>query len=180
MLVQAIAGRERGALEEAYRQHGTSVFVVASTVCGRNAGADVTQDVFLRLWTSPDRYDPTRGSLRAFLVTQARSRSLDALRSERKRLQRELGSRPAPISLVDDTALADVESAAVRAMLSSLPQREKEPILLAYIGGRSYCEVASMLGIPEGTIKSRIRAGLHRMRAMVEESGAFSLAADSS
>lgn len=168
-LVMAIARWRSDALAEAYRRHGGAVFALARRVTGdRTVGEEVVQEVFLRLWNQPEKFDPARGSLRSFLLAQAHGRAVDILRSEGSRRRREENeARMAAEGGYDidrevwDLALAD----RVRDVMAGLPDDERKAIQLAYFGGHSYRQVATMLGQPEGTVKSRIRSGLKRMRA---------------
>lgn len=168
-LVVAIGRWHEDALAETYRRHGGAVYGLARRVV-RDTGIaeEVVQEVFVRLWTTPDRFDPERGSLRSWLLAQAHGRSIDRLRSDSARRQRE--ERDA-----QQTAAAgyDVEREAwdltvadrVSEVMGNLPTAEREAIELAYFDGYTYREVAKLLNTPEGTIKSRIRAGLKRLRS---------------
>jgi RNA polymerase sigma-70 factor (ECF subfamily) len=165
--VAGIARGETAALAAAYEQHSHAVFEVARGVLAqRQLAEEVVQDVFVALWNKPERYDGDRGSLRAFLVTVAYGRSVDLARSESARRRRE--EREARLSRRDETggaALVDVATTQdVRDALEGLRQDEREAIALAYFLGYSYREVAVELGVPEGTIKNRIRKGLSRLR----------------
>ena len=156
-------------------EHGGIIYRVSLSV-SRNpeVAHDVTQDVLAHLWRNPERFDPTRGSLRSYLITKTRSRTLDVLRSETARNRRERSEgRAAIIDSADIAdAVADSDTAErLRDVLAALPEGERDAIKLAYFGGRSYREVATELGIPEGTAKSRIRSGLTRLRSALAESG---------
>ena len=174
-LVTAVARYSEVALAEAYRRHGGAVFGLARRVLKSASEAeDVTQEVFLRLWNQPDKFDPTRGSLRSFLLAQSHARAVDAIRSLESRRQREMNNAHRTASAeydmaheVWDLALADKISGA----LGKLPEDERRAIELAYFDGRTYVEVAELLDQPEGTIKSRIRNGMRRMRVALVESG---------
>ena len=174
-LVMAIARWRSDALAEAYRRHGGAVFALARRVTGdRTIGEEVVQEVFLRLWNQPDKFDPGRGSLRSYLLAQTHGRAVDILRSEGSRRRREeTDARMAAEDGYDidrevwDLALADQ----VREVMAGLPDDERKAIELAYFGGHSYREVATMLDQPEGTVKSRIRAGLKRMRSGLVDVG---------
>ncbi len=133
---------------------------------------EIVQEVFVRLWNEPERFDPDRGSLRSFLLAQTHGRAVDLLRSDTARRNREdRDARAAAEAGYDvehevwDLAVADQ----VREAVVALPEEERRAIELAYFGGRTYREVAAELGAPEGTIKSRIRAGLRRMRAVLAD-----------
>jgi RNA polymerase sigma-70 factor (ECF subfamily) len=135
---------------------------------------DVTQEIFLRLWNEPQRFDPERGSLRSFLLREAHSRSIEKVRSEEARRQRESRSefRDRPVLRdTEDDVITSLTSNEVRNALSQLPEAERSAIVLAYYGGRSYREVASVLGAPEGTIKSRIRSGLLKLSSLLGDEG---------
>jgi RNA polymerase sigma-70 factor (ECF subfamily) len=174
-LVVAIGRWKEDALAEAFRRHAGAVHGLARRVLGDGAAAEeIVQEVFLRLWRAPDRFDPARGSLRSYLLSQAHGRAVDAVRSDTSRRRREErdAARTAAAGYdlerqVWDLALAEHVQDAVRA----LPPDERVAIELAYFGGRTYREVASLLDQPEGTIKSRIRSGLKRLRAGLTDVG---------
>ncbi len=174
-LVTSIARYSEVALAEAYRRHGGAVFGLARRVLQNATEAeDVAQEVFLRLWNEPDRFDPTRGSLRSFLLAQAHGRAVDAIRSSNSRRAREsrdaIRTAQAAYDMqheVWDLAVADQVAHA----MGELPEEERRAIELAYFDGRTYREVALLLDQPEGTVKSRIRNGMRRMRAVLADAG---------
>ncbi len=167
-LVVEVTRRRAEAVEILWRRHSSAVLGVARRVTQAPALAEeVLQEVFLRLWRAPERFNPERGALRSFLLMEANGRSIDAIRSDVSR--RGLETRTAPADRTDadpvaaevwDTAIADH----LREALDGLPDGEREAIELAYYGHHPYKDVAIILGVPEGTVKSRIRAGLGRMR----------------
>lgn len=173
-LVLAIGRWDQGALAEAYRRHGGSVFALARRLGGTALAHDVVQDVFLRLWQHPERFDPERGSLRSFLLAQGHNRAVDTLRSETARGNRErLDARRTARGAygIDDEVVDLTVGEQVSDALSTLPDAQRHAIELAYFGGLSYREVAVALDEPEGTIKGRIRAGLKSLRAGLETAG---------
>jgi RNA polymerase sigma-70 factor, ECF subfamily len=175
-LVVAMARYQQEALAEAYRRHAGAVFGLAKRLLTSQASAEeVTQEVFMRLWNRPEQYDAERGSLRSYLLAQCHGRSVDLLRSESARRRRETrDARESPESAPFDfeRQLWDMSLAEqVRSALSSLGEGERDAIELAYFGGRTYREVATMLGEAEGTVKSRIRTGLKRMRSQLVAAG---------
>jgi RNA polymerase sigma-70 factor (ECF subfamily) len=166
-LAMAIARYRDEALAEVYRRHAGAVYGLAKRVVWDAAAAEeVVQEVFLRLWSAPERFDPERGSLRSFLLTQTHGKAVDLLRSEAARRGREARDASATADAgydVEHEVFDLTVAEQVREALGELPEEQRRPIELAYFGGHSYRQVAAMLGAPEGTVKSRIRAGLTRM-----------------
>jgi RNA polymerase sigma factor (sigma-70 family) len=155
------------ALAEVYRRHGSAVVEHARRFGRSEAAEDVAQEVFLALWRDPARFEPSRGSLRTYLLTLVRHRSIDMYRSERSRRRRQerVASTPQAQPSIDDTVVAADQAVRVRVSLGELPSEERRAIDLAYFGHHSYREVAQLLGQPEGTVKSRIRHGLLTMQS---------------
>ncbi len=167
-LVAAIVRRDELALAEAVRRHRGSVFAFARRLVGDEARAeDVAQEVFLRLWEQASRFDSGRGTLRGFLMAITHGHALDVVRSDSTRKAREkrvaLGTTTVWMG-VEAEVVAHTVASSLRDALSRLPESERRAVELAYFGGHSYRLVARMLGEPEGTVKSRIRSGLGRLR----------------
>ena len=175
VLVVGISRYRQDALAEAYRRHAGAVHGLARRLLDDTTLAEeIVQEVFVRLWERPERFDPDRGSLRSYLLAQCHGRSVDLLRSETSRRRREEKElRAAAESGYDlehevwDLTVAEK----VKAAVGELPEGERRAIELAYFGGHTYREVAVMLDQPEGTVKSRIRAGLKRLRDDLSISG---------
>lgn len=162
-------GRFHGeALAEVYRRHAGAVFGLARRLLSDRAFAEeIVQEVFMRVWSDPDRFDPDRGSLRSYLLAQCHSRSVDLIRAESRRSQRELNENHLAAETgydVEHEVWDIVVTEEVDSALGKLPEGERDAILLSYFGGHTYREVADLLDTPEGTVKSRIRSGLKRMR----------------
>lgn len=174
-LVVAIGRFRNDALAEVYRRHAPALFGLARRIlAGRDLAEEVVQEVFLRLWNQPDRFDPARGSLRTYLLTQTHGRSVDLIRAEASRRARE--ERDARLTAESGYDLErevwDLTQAEhVRTALARLTDGERRAIELAYFGGHTYREVAVLLREPEGTVKSRIRSGLSRLRGALVETG---------
>ena len=170
-----LTSRDHESLAEAYRLHSGSVHGLARRLTQDPGLADdVVQEVFLRLWRSPERYDPFRGTLRSYLLSHAHGRSVDLIRSEAaRRLRQERdGLRSVTVSATpEDEVCTWVEAERLRAALLRLDDRERRPIELAYFDGLTYHQVADFLGEPEGTVKSRIRSGIKRLRTALEREG---------
>jgi RNA polymerase sigma-70 factor (ECF subfamily) len=174
-LVVAIGRWHEPALAEAYRRHGGAVYALARRVLGSVEQAeDVTQEVFVKLWEQPERFDPARGSLRSLLLSIAHGRAIDILRSNTARRARE-ERNAAEVA----TSGYDIERHAwdlhmndqVRNAVVELTPEQRQAIELAYFGGHTYREVAHLLGEPEGTVKARIRSGLTHLRHALEREG---------
>jgi RNA polymerase sigma-70 factor (ECF subfamily) len=170
-----VVRRDQSALARIYARLGNAVYGLSRQVLkDEGLAQDVTQEIFLRLWNEPQRFDPQRGSLRSFLLREAHSRSIEKVRSEEARRQRESRSefRDRPVHRdTEDDVITSLTSTEVRNALSQLPDAERSAIVLAYYGGHSYREVASVLGAPEGTIKSRIRSGLLKLSSLLGDEG---------
>jgi len=174
-LVLAVARWQQPALAEIYRRHGGAVHALARRVIrSEQAAEEVTQEVFLDLWRQPERFDPGRGTLRSYLLARTHGKSVDFVRSEMARRAREERTSREIVSTgydidreVWDMAVADQ----VKQALRTLPDDLRVPIELAYFGGHTYRQVAEILEEPEGTVKSRIRSGLARLRASLAERG---------
>jgi RNA polymerase sigma-70 factor, ECF subfamily len=171
-LANGITQRHQGALEEVYRRHARSVAAAAKMVLGRWPGCeDVVAEVFLAYWLNPLSFDLERGSLLGFLRLKARGRSIDIVRSEVARRRREETDVRANGRLshdIDEELLVSEAAEQMHRALSSLIESEREPIELAFFAGMTYIDVAKHLQLPEGTVKSRIRAGLQHVRAIFE------------
>jgi len=174
-LVAAIGRWQDAALAEVFRRHSGAVHGLARRVLGSATLAEeVTQDVFLGLWKQPEQFDVGRAPLRTLLLTKAHSRAVDLVRAETARHAREQRTASDRATAgydlehyVWDLAVADQ----VKTAVETLPDVERQAIELAYFGGKTYRDVASLLGEPEGTIKSRIRSGLRRLRTLLVEHG---------
>lgn len=173
-----MARGDGSALAELYDRHGRAVYALAVRVLGDPADAeDLVQDVFALAWKNAAKYDPARGAVAAWLLITTRTRAIDRLRSRRVRPQsaggdddgRRLAAIPDASPSVD-TIVASADSAArVRTALASLPEDQRAAIELAYFQGLSHSEIAERTTTPLGTIKTRIRAGLQRLRRALDD-----------
>ena len=175
VLVVAIGRWRQDALAEVYRRHAGAVLAMARRILGdRERSEEVVQEVFVRLWNQPDRFDPDRGSLRSFLLAQAHGRTIDLLRADSARRGREERDARQAATRAQDVEMevaGIVMAEQVRAALAALSEDERHVVQLAYFGGHSYREVARMLGQPEGTVKSRMRSALGKLRRELSAAG---------
>ena len=158
---------------EVYARNRPGVYATALRVLGRAAEAeDVTQEVFVKFWRSPERFDPRRGEIGPYLRLMARSRSLDLLRHEqadgraRDRLKAVSPRDEVPREQrPPEVAERDEQRGILREVLRKLPVEQREALVLAFWGGMSAREVAAAAGVPFGTARSRMRLGLEKLRA---------------
>lgn len=179
-LMDRLPGRDLGAFQALYERYSDLVYSVSlRVVADPYVAEDVTQDVFLRVWRRPEQFDVTRGKFVTWLLSVTRNRSIDVRRSQGRRLRHEALPTSSEEEDVlpsnddrDDPALATVlsdERLAVRKALEVLPAEQKLAIQLAYFGGLTQQEIANKLGQPLGTVKTRIRLGMQKMRGALEE-----------
>jgi RNA polymerase sigma-70 factor (ECF subfamily) len=171
MMARLAVGDDR-ALAAIYDQYSSLVFGIAHRVLGATSAADITQQVFLRLWEHPQAFDPQRGTLRTFLAVMARRRAIDALRGRARSERREARvARRAPASApdVDEAAMAMIASERIRSAVATLPPEQRRAIELAYFEGLTFREVAVATGVAEGTAKSRLRLALGRLAAHLHD-----------
>jgi RNA polymerase sigma-70 factor (ECF subfamily) len=172
-LVEGLLERAESSLAEIYKRHGGAVFGLSRRVLNDDSLAeDVTQEIFLRLWNEPQRFEADRGTLRSYLNRQSHSRSIERVRSEEARRRREdraVESGSPDSAATESEVFAGIESDRIRRALECLDQKERQVIVLAYYGGYSYREVATRLGLPEGTVKSQMRAGLRHLSVLLDD-----------
>jgi RNA polymerase sigma-70 factor (ECF subfamily) len=173
-LIERILGRDETAMSDLYDRYADLLLALAYRILGERADAeDIVLEVLERAWREADRFDPSRGSLRTWLAVMVRSRALDQVRAQRRhaRVQdaamriEEPALTVSPISSdpADDAERGDARRH-VMAALRELPDAQREAIELAYYGGLSQSEIAQRLDTPLGTVKTRIRDGMQRLR----------------
>jgi RNA polymerase sigma-70 factor (ECF subfamily) len=168
--------RDPEAFQTVYAAHERRVYANAYRILSDPAKAeDVVQDVFLRLWLHPDRFDERRGELGSYLALMARSRALDIARSESAaaragdRLVQVVEADPPQAERPDERAEARDRSTRVRAAVARLPKLQREAVALAFWGDLPAREIAERTGVPLGTARSRLRLGIEKLeRAALE------------
>ena len=173
-LVARLAARDTQALDLLYGRLGRPAYALARRLCTDDGLAeDVVQEVFLVLWRDPGRFDPGRGSVISWLLTLVHHKAVDSVRREATRRRHHIPTdEPEERSVVavpaaDRAALGSVIAEQVRAALGRLPADQRRTLGLAYYGGYTQREVASLTGVPIGTVKSRMFAGVARLRVLL-------------
>jgi RNA polymerase sigma-70 factor, ECF subfamily len=172
-LIAAIAAGDRDAFSRFYDLTAPMAFgLIRRVLRDPEAAAEVLQEVFWQVWQDASRYDPTRGSPEAWLVTRAKTRAIDRLRSTRRRdrtfvapvdesvAQRREEPAQNPAVVAEDRSL-------VQTALAQLPEAQRRVIELAFFEGLTQSEIATRLGEPLGTVKTRARLGLDRLRGVL-------------
>ena len=177
-IMRLIQDGDPRAFEVVYDRHGGPAFSLAYRMVGaRPAAEDVTQEAFLSIWRSRSRYEPNRGSVRTWILGIVHHRAIDALRRnlvhERRRASGEgIEEREEAPELTEVEAVRRDEARTVRSALDALPGDQCRVIELAYFGGFTHTQIASMLDMPVGTIKGRMRLGLEKLRRTLGEEAA--------
>jgi RNA polymerase sigma-70 factor (ECF subfamily) len=162
------------AFELVYDRHGGAAFSLAyRMVPNRTTAEDITQEAFLSIWRSRTRYEPTRGSVRTWVLGIVHNRAIDALRRnlvhDRRRTTAEgLEEREEATERTDIEVARLQEAHSVRDALKELPEEQARVLSLAYFGGFSHSQIAEMLEMPIGTVKGRMRLGLEKLRRALE------------
>jgi RNA polymerase sigma-70 factor, ECF subfamily len=168
-LIARVCWREEPALGEIYARYGRLVYSVVLRIVGdRGAAEEVVQDVFQAVWQSAGSFQPS-GNFSAWLIGIARHRAIDATRSRRykSRAREDVLDDDRLVGAADSPADALMLRAIVRGALEQLPASQRQAIELAYYGGLTHAEIAARLGEPVGTVKSRMRIGLTRLRQLL-------------
>jgi RNA polymerase sigma-70 factor (ECF subfamily) len=171
-----MARGDAGALGALYDRYAPTMLALARKIVVRPAAAeDIVQEVFLEAWERADTYDPARGTVKSWLLLRARSRSIDfrraANQSRTTTVSDEFWAERLGATASDGSCTPD--HAAVRRVLATLPNDQREALLLGYFEGLSSSEIAARVGAPIGTVKTRVATALAKLRmALVEEGSA--------
>ena len=166
-LAHLLRQREPSALQVVMTRYGAAIHKVARRiVIDSNLADDVVQETFMALWRRPEAFKPEMGKLRVFLIGIAHKKAVDCVRKEERR-RRILESVPMDVT-TESPAKAVEERRGMLAALEKLSPRQREAIFLAFYAGLTYREVAEVLGVPEGTVKTRMRDGMIRLRRTLE------------
>ena len=176
-LVELVAQKDAGALEALYDRYGRAAYSLARRILTEETLAqDVVQEVFLSLWRDARRFDAGRGTVATYLLSMTHHRAVDVVRREenlrRWRTSDEgLELEPDPKARVEDEVEASERRAEVRAALAGLPDAQREALALAYFGGYTQREVAALVGVPLGTVKTRMAAGMRKLKEALQDAG---------
>jgi RNA polymerase sigma-70 factor (ECF subfamily) len=187
-LVEAVARGDARALELIYERHSRGVYSIAVKLLGDTTAAEeVVQETFLKLWRQPNAYQPARGRLLPWLLGVAHHRAVDLLRRRQlEQRHRATGNGQPPADALENLGLTSSEDdpqqragvfdqrIALGRALAELPVEQRLPLELAYYRGMTQFEVATLLGVPLGTIKTRMRLGLQQLRRIPELSVVWS------
>jgi RNA polymerase sigma-70 factor (ECF subfamily) len=166
-LIALVAKGDQGAFEEIYDRVAAPVFgTVRSVVRDPSLSEEVTQEVFVEVWRAAARFDAGKGSPMAWMATIAHRRAVDRVRSEQRSADRDRRAASTVIAYDDvaETVADNLDRERVRRCLGTLTDLQREALTLAYYGGYTYREVARLLGVPAGTVNTRMRDGLIRLR----------------
>jgi RNA polymerase sigma-70 factor (ECF subfamily) len=182
-LLAAIQQGEEGALAELYDRYGRPAFGLAYRILGeRGSAEDVVQEAYLAVWRRGSSFRADRGSARAWLMSIVHNAAIDRRRGRFKREQEAVPIDDLAFKLEDDAddpfalVSAQIDAAQIRAALGSLPREQRDAIELAYFGGLTQQEISDRTGTPLGTVKSRMRLGLYKLRSLLAESTGGELA----
>lgn len=174
-IIQRVVTGDQQALGELYDRWSKPAFSLARRVCADEGLAeDVVQEVFIAFWREPGRFDPARGAFGSWLLTLVHHKAVDAVRRESAIRRRTVPAAEdgeewsvAPGPGADQAALGAVVAGQVRDALGRLPNEQREALALAYYGGYTQREVATLTGVPLGTVKSRMFTGVQRLRSVL-------------
>jgi RNA polymerase sigma factor (sigma-70 family) len=176
-LVELVAQKDAGALEALYDRYGRAAYSLARRILTEETLAqDVVQEVFLSLWRDARRFDAGRGTVATYLLSMTHHRAVDVVRREENQRRwrtsdERLELAPDPKARVEDEVEASERRAEVRSALAELPAAQREALLLAYFGGYTQREVAALVGVPLGTVKTRMAAGMRKMKEALQDAG---------
>jgi RNA polymerase sigma factor (sigma-70 family) len=176
-LVELVAQRDADALEALYERYGRPAYSLARRILTEETLAqDVVQEVFLSLWRDAHRFDAGRGTVATYLLSMTHHRAVDVVRREEnlrrwRTSDKGLELEADPKAGVEAEVEASERRAEVRAALGELPAAQREALLLAYFGGYTQREVAALVGVPLGTVKTRMAAGMRKMKVSLGDAG---------
>ena len=176
-LMELVRDGDARAFEGIFDRHSDVAFSLAYRMCGRRSMAeDIVQESFLSIWRSGARYDRARGSVRTWVLGVVHNRAIDLFRRDTVRVGKDVSDEDAVNRLVaaettEGEAQRRDDAEQIRSALCELPEEQRQVIELAYFGGFSHTQIATMLGLPGGTVKGRMRLGLTKLRLSFDAAG---------
>src|SRR6266849_10434084 len=170
-LMQRIARREQVALSDLYQRYGSMIYSLALRVLqNTDLAEEITQDTILEVWHHPQKWDSTKGRLPSWLMTVTRYKSIDRLRKEKRQLDTNSVDLDEAHHMADGTWQADdplwQDGQLLRALMKQLPADQSQAIELAFFQGLTHAQIAEGLKLPLGTVKTRVRLGLQKLRSL--------------
>jgi RNA polymerase sigma-70 factor, ECF subfamily len=170
-LMERVRARDADAFENLYDRYHAMVYGIALRVLGDAGSAeDVTQNVFLKIWSAPDAF--RSGNLDGWLARVARNRAIDVLRSRKLRSENELSESIPDDATLEQTAMTRIDGQLARAAMNQLSDDQRSLLELGFFDGMTHDAIARKTGIPLGTVKTRIRSGLRRLRDLLDGAAA--------
>jgi len=156
-------------MEALYDRLSRQAFGLAYRILGDGGAAeDAVQEAFLTVWRQSEKVDSARGKLTSFVLTVVHHKAIDALRARKGQMSRQVSLDPVLVEKagpdVTERALQELDRDAIKQALTTLPDEQRQPVLMAYFEGLTHVEIAERTGVPLGTVKSRLRLGLVKMR----------------
>ncbi len=170
-----VEGGDCSALEEIYSRHSPRVFGIArGSISNQESAEEVVQDVFVSVWKNSGSYDPQKSTFVTWLITITRNRCIDELRKINRRVRRETPENHEYLNAsgqnsTESEAVSSIEAERAKRLLVNLPKEQRKVIELAYFQGLTGREISELLEIPPGTVKTRMRSGLQKLRRAYEE-----------
>jgi RNA polymerase sigma-70 factor (ECF subfamily) len=169
-LLRGMAEGDEASLARLFAEYGTRVYSFVHRILQNDALAqEVTQDTFLKVWQNPRAWDATKGQFSSWLLTTARYTAIDRLRHEMRRTGKNIELNEQVADDTDEDALPTVDSDHLHAVLKQLPHEQHTVIELAYFKGMKHSELATALDLPLGTVKTRLRLGLQKLRVLLTD-----------
>jgi RNA polymerase sigma-70 factor (ECF subfamily) len=168
-LVRSMQNGDQGAIATLYDRYSGVAYGLAVRITGdRTLAEDVVQEAFVSVWKQCGRFNPARGQVKSWLLTIVHHRAIDAVRRRTNRAERALPEGPdefiAQHGRPDELADATLDAVALRDAVNAVPEDQRRTIEMAYFEGLTHVEIAQRMGVPLGTVKSRLRIGLEKMR----------------
>jgi RNA polymerase sigma-70 factor (ECF subfamily) len=174
LLLREVAEKNQDALSELYDRFSPLLLPLARRILGNTQeGEDLLQEIFLRVWEKPDRYDPARSSLSTWLVLMTRSRAIDRLRTRKvvdrvhEAAQADIPVHASPVAA--ESVLMGERRVRVRSELDKLPEEQRQVLELAFYAGLSQTEISGRTGIPLGTVKTRTLLAMRKLRTALRD-----------